>query len=95
MTKKINTTTWLGIVAAGLTGAYLWKSAKDKGVNTLNHIEGINIEIKPDQLLDNAKKYIKTNPHARDLMANAAKGILNGYLSSVKSIKPEIYDEEE
>lgn len=85
MAKKISPNLFLGLGAIGLGLTYLYRTSKEKGVPNINHIEGINVEINPEKLMNNAKKYIKTNPQARDLLANAAKGILGGYLNSNKS----------
>ena len=88
-----NNTKYLGYALIGGLAYYLYRTGKNKGVKGLNHIEGINIEIQPEKLLEKArKKVINMNPQHRDFLFNAAKGIVRGYNSRLNN---KVHEDEE
>jgi hypothetical protein len=78
------TTKILMALAAASTVAFLYKSSKDQGLAGLNNFEGVNVTIEPDKLLEHARKHLtRLNPQHRDMLINAAQGIVRGYLGEM------------
>jgi len=77
------TNKWLMGIAAVSTIAFLYRSGKDKGLSGLNHIDGINIEINPEKLVNHAKGKIKNlSPKQQELILSAAQGIVRNYVGA-------------
>lgn len=60
----------LGAIAFASTALFIFKS-REKGVST--KIEGLNIDIDPEKIVDNIKPYISDDSKANDFIANIAK----------------------
>ena len=71
----LKSTKLLGLLAAASTVAFLVKSSQEKNVD-INHIEGLNLEINPDILIDTAKNFVRANPLAKDMGAAILKKIV-------------------
>lgn len=90
------TTKWLMALAGISTVAFLAKSSKEKGLAGLNNIDGINIEINPEKLLEHARTGLnKMNPKQRDMLVNAAQGIVRGYMGGGKIDTDDYYEDDE
>ena len=67
----------IGLLGIGVVGLYLYKT-KDKDVK--NHqIEGLNININPEKLLDSGLALLDGNPYLKQQVATSLKGFMKGY----------------
>lgn len=69
----------LGLLAASGVGAFLYRLSKQKGVSLNKGFEGISVEVRPEQLVDSIKPFIKMNPHYKEAIATATKRFISGY----------------
>jgi|GEM_PF-5772029 hypothetical protein len=74
-------TFFLGLAAASGVAAFLYRLSKNKGVEINRGFEGISIEVRPEQLVDSIKPFVKMNPDYREAIATATKRFISGYNS--------------
>jgi len=60
----------LGAIAAASTALFIFKS---RTMPDSKQIEGLNINIDPEKMVDNIKPYISTDPELSEKIANIAK----------------------
>lgn len=66
---------FLGALAALSTGAYLYKSSKENDTS-FNGVEGLNIHLNPEKLVESAIMKMRTDPQLQDRLVNAAKQLI-------------------
>jgi hypothetical protein len=69
----------MGLGAAGAVAAFLYRMSKKKGLPINKGFEGISVEVRPEQLVDSIKPFIKMNPDYREALATATKRFISGY----------------
>lgn len=69
----------LGLLAAGGVGAFLYRLSHHKGISLNKGFDGISIEVRPEQVVDSIKPFIKMNPHYKEALATATKRFISGY----------------
>lgn len=72
---------YLGPLAVVSVIGYMALSKKSETENPM--LEGINIDIDADKIVDSLKTKINTNPQAQKAIGHALKGLISGYLSSL------------
>lgn len=70
MDSKDKSTKILGAIAFASTVLFMLKSRKN---NESTKIEGLNIDIDPEKMVDNIKPYITDDPNTNEIIANIAK----------------------
>lgn len=69
----------LGLLGLGVIGLYLYKT-KDKDVSD-HKIEGLNIDINPERLVDSGLALLGGNPYLKQQISTSLKGFMKGYLN--------------
>jgi len=78
--KKIDLVSLLlGGTALMATGAYLWRSSQGKGIN---HLQGINLTVNPEKLIDATKPFIHKNPLYQEVIADMGKKFIQGFMAT-------------
>jgi hypothetical protein len=79
MQKKLDLVSiLLGVTAVGATGAYLYRATQGKGINSL---QGINLTINPEKLIDASKPFIHKNPIYQEVFADMGKKFIQGFMA--------------
>jgi hypothetical protein len=78
MKKKGKSQKILGAIAFASTALFMFESRKNKE-NT--KIEGLNIDIDPEKMIDNIKSYISPNEKVNEMVANFAKDKISKILA--------------
>ena len=60
----------LGAIALASTALFIFKS---RTMTDAKPIEGLNIDIDPEKMVDNIKPYISTDPELNEKIANVTK----------------------
>lgn len=71
-------TSFFGIMALGFTVAYLYTLKKEKG----SGLDGVEIKINPERLLDGALAMTRMNPLALEGIRRVAKNAIKKYYES-------------
>lgn len=69
----------LGVTAVGATGAYLYRASQGKGINSL---EGINLTVNPEKLIDASKPFLHKNPAYQEVLADMGKSLIQGFMKT-------------
>jgi len=70
MSKKDKSTALLGAIAFATTALFILKTRNGE---ESRKIEGFNIDIDPEKMVDNIKPYISDNPKLNEKVSNIAK----------------------
>jgi hypothetical protein len=74
-------TTIMGFIAFSSTIAYIYLLRKDKEENS--GVEGIEIKINPEKIVDGALAMSNINPMAKDGIRRIARNAINRYYSDI------------
>jgi hypothetical protein len=72
----------IGLLGVGVVGYYFYMT-RDKDVAT-HRIEGLNINVNPEKLLDSGLALLDGNPYLKQQVSTSLKGFLKGYLNKKK-----------
>lgn len=70
MRRKDKSTALIGVIAFATTALFVLKT---RNGNETKKIEGLNIDIDPEKMVDNIKPYISDNPQINEKVSNMAK----------------------
>jgi len=88
MIKKDKSQKILGAIAFASTALFMFRS---RNTPESKKIDGLNIDIDPEKMIDNVKSYISPNEKVNEIVANFAKSVtkkaLSGAFTSPEEVK--------
>jgi hypothetical protein len=82
---------YLGPIALLSVVSYFVATKNDKDRHPA--LEGINIDIDTNKIVDSIKEKIKTNPQAQQAIGHAIKGLISGYLAEINRTEDDESDD--
>ena len=70
----------LGALALISTLSFLYKSSRENGENVNSQIEGLNVDINTDKIIDSSINKLKANPRTKQVASGIAKHIVSGII---------------
>ena len=70
----------IGLLSAGFGILYVYKASEEKALDGKG-LEGFNIDINADKVIDTAKNFVRANPVVKEAGAEAAKRLVGHILS--------------
>lgn len=61
-------------------GYFLYKTGQEKEEG-MNHIDGLNVEVNPERLIDGGLAFVRMNPDHKEMLGNFARGAVSRYLT--------------
>ncbi len=72
----------LGGIALLATISFMIKSSRENGSNNVNHIEGLNIDINSDKIINGLANKLDINGKAKEVVGNVAKRAFAGFIDA-------------